>query len=64
MCSLDLAQLVVGRVWGIKDMFVLAAKRGEKFYYDICCFPADRGRNTWLECLMMMSFICSCRNKI
>ena len=50
MCSLDLAQLVVGWVWGIKDMFVLAAKHDEKFYYDICCFPADRGRNTWLEC--------------
>jgi hypothetical protein len=50
MCSLDLAHLVVGWVWGIKDMFVLAAKHEEKFYYDICCFPADRGRNTWLEC--------------
>jgi hypothetical protein len=50
MCSLDLAHLVVGWVWGIKNMFVLAAKHNDKFYYDICCFPADRGRNTWLEC--------------
>jgi len=49
MCSLDLAQLVVGWVWGIKDMFVVAAKHGEKFYHDICCFPVDRGRNTCLE---------------
>jgi len=49
MCSLNLLQLVVGWVWGIKDMFVLAAKDDEKFYSDICCFPVDRRRNTWLE---------------
>jgi hypothetical protein len=50
MCSLDLAHLVVGWIWGIKDMFVLAAKHNDKFYHDICCFPADRRRNAWLEC--------------
>jgi len=50
MCSLDLAHLVVGWIWGVKDMFVLAAKHNDKFYHDICCFPADRRRNAWLEC--------------
>ena len=50
MCSLDLAHLVVGWIWGIKDMFVLAAKHDDKFYHDICCFPMDHGRNMWLEC--------------
>lgn len=50
LCSLDLAELVVGWIWGEKDMFVIAAKQDERLYYDICCFPVDLSRNAWLEC--------------
>jgi hypothetical protein len=50
LCSLDLANLVVGWIWGKKDMFVITAKKDNTFCYDICCFPVDISRNAWLEC--------------
>jgi len=50
LCSLDLANLVVGWIWGEKDMFVVAAKKDNTFCHDICCFPVDISRNAWLEC--------------
>ncbi len=49
LCNLDYSNLVIGWIWNIPNMFIIAASQNDKVLHEIYCYPSDISRNEWLK---------------
>jgi len=40
---------VIGWIWNIPNMFIIAASQNDKVLHEIYCYPSDISRNEWLK---------------